>query len=401
MDSITQLYRIGSGPSSSHTMGPVFATQAVLKDFPQATSWRVYLYDSLAKTGKGHMTDSAILHTFGSIPCEIVWCPNETLPEHPNGLKFEPLDANKNPISDPITYYSVGGGTIRKPQEKLAEVHHIYPVKNMADVLEWCEETGSPIWQLVRKVEGPQIWDQLSKVWKTMQHSIVEGLEADGVLPGGLKLSRRAHTFYLKAKRATSSFQKNIVLASYALAVAEYNASAGTIVTAPTCGASGVLPATLRFVSEVYDIPAKEIHRALATAGLVGNIIKFNASISGAEAGCQAEIGAASAMAAAAAAQLLGGTPRQIEYAAEMGLEHHLGLTCDPVNGLVQIPCIERNAFAAMRALGCAEFAVISDGHHRISFDQVVQTLLETGRDMCSRYRETSEGGLAKICHYC
>lgn len=234
-----------------------------------------------------------------------------------------------------------------------------------------------------------------------MEQSIEAGLDSDGVLDGGLFLPRKAHTWYIKAKRSTTIFQKNVILASYALAVAEQNASAGIVVTAPTCGAAGVLPAVLRFVSEVYDISEREIVRSLATAGLVGNLIKFNASISGAEAGCQAEIGAACAMAAAAAAQLLGGTPRQIEYAAEMGLEHHLGLTCDPVNGLVQIPCIERNGFAAMRALGCAEFAVISDGSHRITFDQVVQTLLETGRDMCNRYRETSEGGLAKVCHYC
>lgn len=399
MDSIFSLYKVGNGPSSSHTMGPVYATCAVMKQFPNAASWRVELFDSLAKTGKGHQTDMAIIQTMSPIPCEIVWTPQRALPEHPNGMQFTPLDDKGSALCEPMIYYSVGGGTIRRAGEKQLDIEHIYPVKNMEDVLSWCNENGAPIWQLVLKNEPGDVWEKLRDTWCVMNKSINLGLEADGVLPGGLKFARRAHTWYLKAKRSTTLFQKNVVLASYALAVAEQNAAAGLIVTAPTCGASGVLPAVLRYVSEIYEIQEGEILRALATAGVVGNIIKFNASISGAEAGCQAEIGAACSMAAAAAAQLLGGTPRQIEYAAEMGLEHHLGLTCDPVNGLVQIPCIERNAFAAMRALGCAEFAVISDGSHRISFDQVVQTLLETGRDMCSRYRETAEGGLAKICH--
>lgn len=400
MDSLSQLFRIGRGPSSSHTMGPVFAVREMRKSFPEACAWRIELFDSLAKTGRGHLTDRAIIQELFPSPAEIVWSPEKTLPEHPNAMTVTPLNAKNEPLDEAHLYYSVGGGTLRRPGEKKETVQSIYVPRNMREVLQWCEEKGLPMWQLVRESE-PEVWDHLVEVWQVMKKSIETGLDTEGVLSGGLGVERRAHTWYIKAKRSTPMFQKNVILAAYALAVAEQNASAGIVVTAPTCGAAGVLPGVLRFVSEIYEISEREIVRAIATAGLVGNLIKFNASISGAEAGCQAEIGTACSMAAAAAAQLLGGTPKQIEYAAEMGLEHHLGLTCDPVNGLVQIPCIERNGFGAMRALGCAEFAVISDGSHRISFDQAVQTLLETGLDMCSRYRETAEGGLAKVCHIC
>lgn len=400
MDSLVNLYRIGRGPSSSHTMGPAFAAQQMKERYPGAVRWRVELYDSLAKTGRGHMTDHAVMETLAPAEVEIVWRPDNALPEHPNGMTLQPF-GTEAALCEPVIYYSVGGGTIHRADEKKTSVQQLYSLTTMEEILAKCEDDGHPIWQIVKDTESEAGWAHLSEVWRVMQASMDEGLDTDGVLAGGLKVQRRAHTWYTKAKRATTVFQKNVILASYAMAVAEQNASAGIVVTAPTCGAAGVLPSVLRFVKEIYDINENEIIRALATAGIVGNLIKFNASISGAEAGCQAEIGAACSMAAAAATQLLGGTPRQIEYAAEMGLEHHLGLTCDPVNGLVQIPCIERNGFAAMRALGCAEFAVISDGSHRISFDQVVQTLLETGRDMSTRYRETSEGGLAKVCHFC
>jgi len=229
-----------------------------------------------------------------------------------------------------------------------------------------------------------------------MKEAIAEGLEQEGVLPGTLKVARKASTYYVKANNVGLVFGQIGLAFAYALAVSEQNASGGKVVTAPTCGSCGVLPAVLMFLQKQYNFSDKRILNALATAGLIGNLIKTNASISGAEVGCQGEIGTACAMAAGAAIQLLGGSPAQIEYAAEMGLEHHLGLTCDPIGGYVQIPCIERNAVAAARALECASYSMFSDGKHRIPFDTVVETMNITGRDLQASYRETSTGGLAK-----
>jgi L-serine dehydratase len=263
----------------------------------------------------------------------------------------------------------------------------------MEGILAWCDREGEPAWRLVERCEGGAAWEHLGACWAAMKDSIRRGLDAEGALPGGLKLRRKAKEMWLKSGSANATGR----LSACALAVMEENASAGIVVTAPTCGACGTLPAVLRHLQETRGIPDRDVLRALATAGLVGLLVKTNASISGAEVGCQGEVGTACAMAAAAAAQLLGATPRQVEYAAEMGMEHHLGLTCDPVLGLVQIPCIERNAFAATRALSCAEYALLGDGTHRVSFDQVVRTMAETGRSLPSAYRETSEGGLARV----
>jgi L-serine dehydratase len=267
----------------------------------------------------------------------------------------------------------------------------------MKELLAWGRDHNVPLWKYVEECEGKAIWDYLRECWVVMQDAIERGLESYGTLPGSLKLRRKAHRHLQQAKGRPGPLQRTGLLTAYALAVSEENASAGTVVTAPTCGACGVMPAVLRYLKEILNAEEKHILRAMATAGLVGNLVKTNASISGAAVGCQGEVGTACSMAAAAAAQLMGGDSKQIEYAAEMGIEHHLGLTCDPVAGLVQIPCIERNAVAAMRAVDCADYAQLSDGDHEIPFDTVVKTMKATGEDLADRYRETSEGGLAKL----
>ncbi|MCL4560673.1 MAG: L-serine ammonia-lyase [Chloroflexi bacterium] len=399
MESIRELYRIGAGPSSSHTMAPRRAAEIFLKRTPQAATYRVTLFSSLAATGKGHLTDRALSDTFGSRPLEIVWSPERQLPLHPNGMQFEALDAG-GAVLDTWQVYSLGGGALGDASG--AEISHpdsIYPITNMDAILTHCDESGSSLWEYVAGVEGEQIWPYLTDIWAAMQAAIERGIHAQGVLPGGLGLRRKAWVFLRRTSTSGPYFKFPALLSAYALAVSEENAAGGVIVTAPTCGSSGVLPGVLRFVQEMFQCDQADVLRGLATAGLIGNLIKENASISGAEVGCQGEIGTACAMAAGAAAQMLGGTVRQIEYAAEMGLEHHLGLTCDPVGGLVQIPCIERNAFAATRALTCAEYALFSDGTHRIPFDDVVTVMRETGKDMLSRYRETAMGGLAAAYH--
>jgi L-serine dehydratase len=336
----------------------------------------------------------AITGVFTPHPIEIVYSPLE-LPKHPNGMEFEAYDGQGNRIGF-WRVYSIGGGALRDDDEKAAR-RDVYDLSKMDALLEWAAGTGKPLWQYVEEREGQVIWDYLGKVREAMFRAIERGLEAEGVLPGGLNLPRKARSFWLKAKRAEAQVQRTGLVSAYALAVAEENASGGEVVTAPSCGSAGVLPAVLRYIGETYSLPERQIVRGLATAGLIGNLVKENASISGAEVGCQGEIGTACAMASGAAAQLLGGTTRQIEYAAEIGMEHHLGLTCDPVGGLVQIPCIERNAFAATRAIDCANYALLSDGSHYISFDEVVETMKETGRDLPSPYRETAKGGLAAV----
>jgi L-serine dehydratase len=329
-----------------------------------------------------------------------LWEPREELPRHPNGMRFEALNAEGR-LTAAWNAYSPGGGAIFGEEAAANQGSRVYELTTMRDLLKHCTQQGLSFWEYVESCEGPEIWGYLAEVRKVMYAAIERGIHAEGVLPGGLGLSRRAWMFYRKVRLSgPNSIQGEGFLPAYALAVAEENASGGEIVTAPTCGSCGVLPAVLRHVQEHVDCHEEAVLRALATAGLIGNLIKHNASISGAEVGCQGEIGAACAMAAAAATQLLGGTVRQVEYAAEMGLEHHLGLTCDPVNGLVQIPCIERNVFAATRALNCANFANFSDGSHRVSFDEVVQVMKQTGHDLPSLYRETAFGGLAKAYRF-
>lgn len=399
MKSLREIYRIGKGPSSSHTMGPHKAAQifAGHHERGEVARFEVTLYGSLAATGKGHLTDVAIEDVLQDIaPVEIIWHDDIFLPFHPNGMQFRSFAPNGKVLQD-WTVYSVGGGALSEgPASGEAEDKETYPLNHLRDILDWCDKRGRNYWEYVDQCEGPQIWDYLHDVWEVMQKSVENGLEHEGALPGPLNLARKAPFYYVKASGYKQTLQTRGLVYAYALAVSEENASGGTIVTAPTCGSSGVVPGVLYHLSKGHNFKEIRILHALATAGLFGNVVKQNASISGAEVGCQGEVGVACAMASAAACQLFGGSPSQIEYAAEMGLEHHLGMTCDPICGLVQIPCIERNAFAATRALDANLYASFSDGRHRISFDHVVEVMKQTGKDLPSLYKETSAGGLAK-----
>ena len=396
MKTLKELYRIGIGPSSSHTMGPRNAAEQFLAKHPEAKSFEVTLYGSLAATGKGHMTDVAILETLEPhAPTNIIWQPHFFLPFHPNGMTFKSKDKSGK-VTEEWTVYSVGGGALAEEGISTNVSPDIYDMTKMSEILGWCERTGRSYWEYVQLCEDPDIWDYLHEVWKTMQEAVERGLEQEGALPGPLNLRRKAATYYIKANGYKDNLKSRGLVFSYALAVSEENASGGKIVTAPTCGSCGVVPAVLYHLKKSRDFSEMRMLRALATAGLVGNIVKHNATISGAEGGCQAEVGVACSMAAAAASQLFGGSPAQIEYACEMGLEHHLGMTCDPVCGLVQIPCIERNAYAAARALDSNIYSAFTDGTHRVSFDKVVEVMKQTGHDLPSLYKETSTGGLAK-----
>ena len=379
-------------------MGPRAAAEAFIKEHPEATKVQAELYGSLAATGKGHLTDRAIREVFQShsIPVDILWFPDQVKPFHPNAVTLRMVEPDE--LSE--TYYSVGGGKIVKDGEEEQSASDVYDgskVGTMERLLSYCEDNGYQIWEVAIEAEGDGIVGYMAEVWEVMKTSIRNGLEAEGVLPGGLHLQRKACQAYAKARDLSGLMGSTAHAFSYALAVSEENAGGGRIVTAPTCGSCGVLPGVLYHLAAEYEIPEPRILRALLTAGIIGNIVKENGSISGAEVGCQGEVGVACAMAGAAAAQLLGGSIHQIEYAAEMGLEHHLGLTCDPLMGLVQIPCIERNAMATMRAIDHASYALLGDGHHKISFDDVVEVMMETGHALPSLYRETSMGGLARI----
>lgn len=397
MKTIREIFRIGTGPSSSHTMGPRAAAERFLKNHASAAGFEVTLYGSLAATGKGHMTDVAILDTLekSGMPVKIIWKPDVFLPYHPNGMTFRSLNEAGFP-TDEWTVYSVGGGAIEEEGHPFEQHSEIYDLHHMTDILKYCEQTGRGYWEYVEQCEGSGIWDYLAEVWETMKAAVERGLKAEGRLPGPLNLRRKAATYHVKAEGYKDNLRTRGLVFSYALAVSEENASGGVIVTAPTCGSCGVLPAVLYHIWKSRGLDEQKVLRAIATAGLVGNVVKENASISGAEVGCQGEVGVACAMAAAAACQLFGGSPAQIEYAAEMGLEHHLGMTCDPVCGLVQIPCIERNAYAAARALDANIYATFTDGTHRVSFDKLIAVMQQTGHDLPSLYKETSTGGLAK-----
>ncbi len=416
MKTIKDIYKIGKGPSSSHTMGPFKAVRNYLENHPDTYQLHVTLYGSLAATGKGHLTDKAIEEAFstwhwtdketleskerrnGNVTIE--WKPKEVLQVHPNGMKIASVNSDGD-LYDKWTYYSIGGGDIicmEHPIEDNTDGGTIYDMTTLTEIMKWCNASGKTYWEYVEECEKNTygFWEHLELVWKVMQEAVQRGIEQDGALPGPLGIRRKALTYHVRAIGQGDTFKTRGLVFAYALAVSEENASGGTIVTAPTCGSCGVLPSVLYHMKTRYGFSDARIIKALATAGLIGNIVKYNASVSGAEVGCQGEVGVACAMAAAAAAQLMGGSPSQIEYAAEMGLEHHLGLTCDPVGGLVQIPCIERNAYAAARAMDASIYALYTDGLHRVSFDQAVKVMKQTGKDLPSLYKETSEGGLAK-----
>ena len=415
MKSIKDIYKIGKGPSSSHTMGPFKAVRHYMENHPDTDNLHVTLYGSLAATGKGHLTDIAIEEAFStwrltdketlqskfrrSGEVKIEWKPKENLQVHPNGMKIASINFDGD-LYDKWTYYSIGGGDIicmECPIENEKEAN-LYGMTTLTEIMNWCNRTGKSYWEYVNESEGENsgVWEHLELVWNVMQDAVKRGIEQEGVLPGPLNLRRKALSYHVRAFGQGDTFKTRGLVFAYALAVSEENAAGGTIVTAPTCGSCGVLPSVLYHMKTRYNFSDTRIHRALATCGLIGNIVKHNASVSGAEVGCQGEVGVACAMAAAAVAQLMGGSPSQIEYAAEMGLEHHLGLTCDPVCGLVQIPCIERNAYAAARAMDAGIYALYTDGRHRVSFDQAVNVMKQTGHDLPSLYKETSEGGLAK-----
>ncbi len=383
------------GPSSSHTMAPRRAAEIFRERNGEAGSVEVVLYGSLSLTGRGHLTDIAVEDGLIPIPCRIIRS-EKFLPFHPNGMRFKALD-NNGATTDSWTVYSVGGGELREEGRIESETPNLYTQHSMAEILDWASSQGKPIWALVEETEGPALWRHLEFCWEKMKDAVNAGLDHEGSLPGPLHLQRKAGSMLVQARRLSKAEKRTGLLAAYALAVAETNAGGGFVVTAPTCGSCGILPAVLQYLHDLHRVSVERILKALATAGIVGNLVKRNASISGAEVGCQGEVGVACAMAAAAAAQLMGGTPHQVEYAAEMGLEHHLGLTCDPVLGLVQIPCIERNVFAAISALASAEYALLTDGRHIVSFDQVVEAMKQTGHDLPSLYRETGLGGLARV----
>ena len=398
MQSLRELYKIGKGPSSSHTMGPERAAKDFLSRTQGAARYRVVLQGSLARTGRGHLTDRAVLGVLPEGRTEVVFdCEAKAL-LHPNTLVMTAYDAAGAELLS-VTYLSVGGGTVREAGAAPVAAEEIYPFADFSELRSFCEREGTALADVAFRFEDAAFHQYLAAVWESMKATIQRGLTREGLLPGALRVERKAATLY-RAYLADPDDHTRLVC-SYAYATAEENASGGTVVTAPTCGASGVLPAVLLYLQRRDGLSDERILRALATGGLVGNVVKTNASVSGAEAGCQAEIGTATAMAAAAVSALSEQSIEIVEYAAEIALEHQLGLTCDPVGGYVQIPCIERNAVAAMRALDSADLAGVLSGTRKISFDLVVKTMYETGRDLNERYRETSEGGLAsgyKVC---
>ncbi|MBQ8005032.1 MAG: L-serine ammonia-lyase, iron-sulfur-dependent, subunit alpha, partial [Clostridia bacterium] len=396
MESIKELYRIGSGPSSSHSMGPEKAALLFKKEYPDADRYEVTLYGSLALTGVGHRTDYVIKRAFNPIETVIKFNKTESDLPHPNTMKLCALKDGANVGA--WTVLSVGGGAIRIVGEADHDAEKIYSLDKFKDIAEYCEKNKLRLWQYAELSEGKEIWPYLRGIWNTMQRSIEAGLRMDGELFGGLGVLRKAKYLYNQRHMDESAeTRQNRLVCSYAFAVSEQNAAGEVVVTAPTCGSSGVVPAVLRYITERKQLDTDTVLHALATAGIVGNLIKTNASISGAECGCQAEIGSACAMAAAALAEIYDMEISQIEYAAEIAIEHHLGLTCDPIKGLVQIPCIERNAVAAMRAINAVNLANFLTDTRKISFDLIVKTMYETGRDLSKIYRETGEGGLAKL----
>ncbi len=396
MNSIKDLYKIGKGPSSSHTMGPAKAMDIFVSENPNADSYEVILYGSLADTGKGHGTDVAIKSMCNDKPVRITFNTEQRNLPHENTMD---IFAKKDGITvSEMRVLSVGGGDIKIIGRESCSSSEVYRESSFSEIAEYCKKEGIRLSEFVFRREGEGILSFLAEVWQVMVRSIHEGLTTSGILPGGLQVERKAQTLYNKRHIDESPVtRENRLVCSYAYAVSEQNADNGTIVTAPTCGACAVLPSVLKYMQEKHGFSDKDILRALAVAGLIGTLVKTNASISGAECGCQAEIGTACSMASAALCELFEMGIDQIEYAAEIAFEHHLGLTCDPICGLVQIPCIERNAVAAMRAINAMSLANFLSGSRKISLDLVIKTMYETGKDLSHLYRETSGGGLAKL----
>lgn len=391
METIKTIYKIGYGPSSSHTMGPGYAAIKFLNKHHDADRFKVELYGSLALTGKGHMTDVIIKKILGDSKTDVIFNFDKVFPYHPNAMKFQAI--KDGTIIDDWLVYSVGGGDLREEGEaRVKKETKVYPHSTMEEILRYVKKTGMTLPEYVLKYEGPSIKEYLKEVLRTMEQCIKKGIMTEGVLPGRLKVTRKAPTFYQKY---LNTKKPNELVYAYSLAVSEENASGNVVVTAPTCGASAVIPAVLFMEKEINNRSEDELINALMVAGLIGNIVRTNASISGAEVGCQGEVGVACSMASGMLVYLYGGDSETIEYGAEIALEHHLGLTCDPIDGLVQIPCIERNAIAAITAINTSEYARIAGSKHSVTLDRVIEVMKETGKDLQDKYKETSTGGLA------
>ncbi len=395
MYSIRELFKIGNGPSSSHTIGPLEASKEFKKRYPNCDHIVVKLYGSLALTGKGHLTDYIIEKTLMPICCKIEF-DIHMIPPHPNTMDFIGYKDKKR--IGFLRVYSIGGGAIEIEGDPKRVIDHIYPLNKFKEIAQYCKDYKMRLYEYVDKIEGEEFHSYMEHIYQVMKQTIERGLATTGIIPGRLQIKRKANYLYYQNSKETDPTEiERRKTVSYAYAVSEENASGGELVTAPTCGAAGVLPACVRYAEDLNKFSHEEIVNALKTAGLIGNLIKQNGSISGAEAGCQAEVGSACSMAAAFLVELNGGPLEQIESASEIALEHHLGLTCDPIEGYVQIPCIERNAVAALRAIDAAKLSsYLNNSDSKISFDLVVETMLDTGKDLSYRYRETSEGGLAK-----
>ena len=396
MESITELYKIGRGPSSSHTIGPEKACIIFKEKNSDADSFKVILFGSLAKTGKGHGTDTVIKKTFFPFKCNVEFDFITANLPHPNTLDLIAYKNKKEICKNRVL--SVGGGSIVFEKQVVKTPKKIYKLSKFNDISDYCQKKNIKLWEFALENEKEGFIDYMTEIWSMMKRCIKSGLADSGELPGGLKVRKKAKILFNNQHiDETAETRENRMVCAYAFAVGEQNASGETIVTAPTCGAAGIVPAVLYYQQQKSNFTDESIIHALITAGIIGNLIKTNASISGAECGCQAEVGSACAMAAAALAELFGLDIEKIEYAAEIAIEHHLGLTCDPICGLVQIPCIERNAVAAMRAINAVSLASFLWNTRKISLDKVIQTMKETGMDMNKSYKETSEAGLSKI----
>lgn len=395
MQSLKELYKIGRGPSSSHTIGPERICEFFKNKYPTADLVEVKLYGSLSLTGKGHGTDEICKKTLLPISCKVIF-DDITVKNHPNTIELTAIKNGEN--IGFLRAYSVGGGAVEIEGEKHVEPSKIYDFNTFNEISKYCKENNKRIYEYVEEVEGIEIRDFIKTIWEQMKATIKSGLSKQGVLPGGLNVERKAYQLYNSNHiDETSETKENRLVCAYAFASCEENASGEKMVTAPTCGACGIVPAVLYYYQQKRKFSDDDIINALETAGIIGLLIKTNASISGAECGCQAEVGSACSMAAAGLAELFSMSIDQIEYSAEIAMEHHLGLTCDPIYGLVQIPCIERNAVAAMRAINAVNLANFLTNSRKISFDLIVDTMYETGKDLHSRYRETSVGGMAKL----